>query len=434
MAWNEGLVVDVISCALVLLLISNLSDVNGFPGFFATVSSLFCCVALYQWKAHLRMRNISFLLALCGFSAVLGVLSSHFREFVYQLGFVFLPFRGISVDFPDVVISPIDGRHIAPTGDTSVEMDLALYTQYARRIIETSQNRCGGGAPVFEVGAYPHGMGSELTYHATVLAHAIDNKAVFAWGAQSCTLYGAQCREFYEKEHNCSAAQILSMSTVVFAFDAWPETKVPRVFLDALPKTFTVQQALYWWRAQAFGYLMRFNVQTRERIRALRSERFDFSLGGAININIRGGDKLHESRLIAPELYVDRALELIEQSPLAYSRVLFLTSDDPRSLARASSYAETKHLKAIYLDIPRMKYGNDASKTASFWTFNLTISMLLQLSMTAECAAWVGSRTSNWNRVIDSFRCTAVANCRGVFAEMEDTIKGYYYGRPYGNI
>jgi hypothetical protein len=31
----------------------------------------------------------------------------------------------------------------------------------------------------------------------------------------------------------------------------------------------------------------------------------------------------------------------------------------------------------------------------------------------------VGSRTSNWNRVIDMFRCTAAMSCRGVFVEMD---------------
>jgi hypothetical protein len=374
------------------------------------------------------------LLALCVLSAVLGVLSMSFREVIYQFGSVLMPFRDAGIHFPAVVIRQIDALHIAPTDDRSAEMGLALYTHHARRIIEKNQNRCGGGAYIFQVGEYPHGMGSELTFHATVLAHAIENKAVFAWGARSCTLYGGQCREFYQNEHNCSEDQMRNMSLVLFSYNGWPEAKVPRELLDALPDTFTVQQALYWWKAQAYGYLMRFNFQTQKRVDALRSERVEFALGGAINLNIRGGDKSSESRMIAPELFVDRALELIEQSPLAFSRVLFITSDDPRAIARAHAHAETKHLTAIYLDIPRMKYGNDAGKTASFWTYNLTVSMLLQLSMTAECAAWVGSRTSNWNRVIDAFRCTVVANCRGVFVEMEDTIKGYYYARPFGHI
>jgi hypothetical protein len=51
------------------------------------------------------------------------------------------------------------------------------------------------------------------------------------------------------------------------------------------------------------------------------------------------GDKVDEARPIAPERYIDKALDLMELAPLTYSRVLFLTSDDPRELARAHAYA-----------------------------------------------------------------------------------------------
>ena len=432
MAPRDSVVADVFSCLLLLVLISNVVD--GIHSFFGMASTLFCCVTLFQWRAHLRVVPILLLLALCVLSAVLGVLSTQFREMVYHFGYVIMPYRSIKPDFPDTTIKPIESRHIAPIGDYSAEMGLALYTHFARRVIEQSQNHCTEGSFIFQVGAYSHGLGSELHFHATILAHAIEKKAVFAWGNAACTLYGARCRDLYQNEHGCSPDQMRSMSVVLFSSDDWPEAKVPRELLDVLPDTFTVQQALYWWRAQAIGYLMRFNSKTQKQIDVLRSTKFNMPLGGAININIRGGDKLAESRLIAPELYVDSALELIDQSPLSYSRVLFITSDDPRAIVRARSHAVTKHLTVVSLDIPRMRYGNDAGQTASFWTYNLTISMLLQLSMTAECAAWVGSRTSNWNRLIDMFRCTATSNCRGAFVEMEETIKGYYYNRPFGSI
>jgi hypothetical protein len=54
--------------------------------------------------------------------------------------------------------------------------------------------------------------------------------------------------------------------------------------------------------------------------------------------------------------------------------------------------------------------------------------------MTSECAAWIGSRSSNWNRVIDMFRCTVAVSCKGVFVEMDDSIKGYYYSKRHGYI
>ena len=419
-------VTEIASCVLILVMASNVADSITNPYNIGTL--LFCIAGLFYLKA--RAVNVILLLALCIFSAILGVLSLQFRDVVYNFGFWIMPTRIAGVDFPPQSIGLIDSRHIPLRDDDSVEMGLALFTNYARLVIERNQMRCDASVRVFQVGAYAHGMGSELHFHAAVLAQAVEQKALFAWGPASCTLFGVQCRGFYENEHNCSVDQMSRMETV--AFEQWPEATVPRELLDVLPDSFTVQQALYWWRAQAIGYLMRFNAQTRGHVNRLRSS--GVSLGGAINVNIRGGDKHTESRLTLPEVFVDKALELIDQSPLTYSRVIFITSDDPRAIVRAQFYAETRHLKPIYLDVPRMEFGNDAGKASSFWTYNITISMLLQLSMTSECAAWVGSRSSNWNRVIDMFRCTAKTNCRGPFVEVGDSVRGFYYHRLHGSI
>jgi hypothetical protein len=430
MTRNACTAIDMACGALCLILVLNL--LSGILNPFTISTTFFCCTVLFHLKAHHLTVNIMVLLVSCVLSAVLGVLSARFRGVVFDLVLWGWSLGLAPNHFGSAIIQPIESRHIVLDNDNSATIGLALYTNYARRIIEDSQNRCNRGSSIFQAGAIPFGMGSELHFHSAVLAHAIEKKAVFAWGSASCINFGVKCREVYQDEHNCSADQINHMRVVVFSFGDWPKETVPSELLDVLPDTFTVQQALYWWRAQAIGYLMRFNSQTQEHIRLLRYDKFNFSLGGAINVNIRGGDKVSENRLIPPELYIDKALSLIEQSPLAYSRVIFITSDDPRAIARAHSYATTQRLTAIYLDVPRMKYGNDESQVASFWTYNVTISMLLQLSMASECAAWVGSRTSNWNRVVDMFRCTAAANCRGGFVEMDESIKGYYYRWPFG--
>jgi len=394
--------------------------------------SLFCCAVLLHLKAHKLAVNAVVVLGLCVVSAVLGVLSTRFRGAIFDLVVWGWSLGLASNHFPPATIRPIESRHIALENDSSAALGFALHTHYARSVIEASQHRCRRGSLVYLAGAVPYGMGSELHFHAVVLAHAIEKRAVFAWGPASCINFGMTCREVYRPEHGCSADQLSHMRVVDFSVDDWPEEVVPRKLLDVLPNSFTVQQALFWWRAQAIGYLMRFNPQTQERVGSLRAAQFNFPLGGAIHVNIRGGDKVKETRLIRPELYIDRALELIEQSPLAYSRVVFITSDDPRAIVRAHAHAAAKRLTAIYLDVPRMRYGNDESQTQSFWTYNVTITMMLQLSMASECAAWVGSRTSNWNRIVDMYRCTVAANCRGVFVEMEDAIKGYYYMLPWG--
>jgi len=424
--------VDVALCAAVVILIYTLFD--DITQLFAFMMCPFCCVALVYLKAHHRVVNILFLLVLCILSAVLGVISLPFRKLLFNLGFVAWSFGALWNSSPLVAVEQLDSRHVALKSDGSIESGLALYTIYAQDVIRRSQASCHESTQIFQVGSYSGGMGAELHFHAAVLAYAIEKGAIFAWGPAACRLYGVHCRELYEEEHDCTADRLKDMHVVVFSKNDWPNERVPSELVDVLPESFSFHQMMYWWRAQLIGYLVRFNPPTLERLRFLRHGQFNFSLSGAINVNIRGGDKISEARLISPELYVDKALELIDQSPLAYSRVLFVTSDDPRALVRARTYAATKHLAIIYLDVPRMKYGNDESQVASFWTRNVTISMLLQLSMASECAAWIGSRSSNWNRVIDMFRCSVAASCKGAFVEMDDSLKGYYYSKRHGQI
>jgi hypothetical protein len=120
--------------------------------------------------------------------------------------------------------------------------------------------------------------------------------------------------------------------------------------------------------------------------------------------------------------------------PLSYSRTLFITSDNLDSILEAKAYANSKGLPVLYShDIPRMPHGNQADQVSTFWTSEVTISVLMQLVMTSECAAWVGSRCSNWNRIIDMYRCVRVPQkCHGAFIEAGDTPPGFYDARPLG--
>ena len=81
-----------------------------------------------------------------------------------------------------------------------------------------------------------------------------------------------------------------------------------------------------------------------------------------------------------------------------------------------------------------MKNGHDAGNVDFFWDYNVTISVLMQLSMTSECDAWIGTRSSNWNRIIDMYRCARKYKCKQIFIEAGDTIQGHYDYRPFGNI
>jgi hypothetical protein len=319
--------------------------------------------------------------------------------------------------------------------DHSIKDGYAILTNETQRIIHHNQQRCHNGTSIYQVQNYAHGMGSELHFHANILALAIEKQALFAWGDGACTKYDAHCRDLYENEHTCTQEQLRHMHVVNIT--EWVEDmKIPKMFISKLPGSFTMAQMEYWWRTQAMGYLMRFNSDTRRRIKIMRSELHGqhMSLNGAINVNIRSGDKIAESRLSPTENFIDAAEELIRRQPSSYSRTLFITSDNLQEILKAKEYARKKNLQVIYSDVPRMENGHHTDRVNSFWKYDVTISVLMQLSMTAECDAWIGSRSSNWNRIIDIYRCTRTQKCKQIFIEVGDTAPGHYEHRPMGGL
>ncbi len=314
--------------------------------------------------------------------------------------------------------------------DHSIAHGAAILTHETQAEIHASQSRCHSNMTVYQVHRYMGGMGAELHWQASALAFALDQTdALFAWGDGACETYCAHCRDLYEREHACTAEEIGQMR--IISLTNKPTLTAPARFMARLPESFTIAQVDYWWRAQAIGYLMRFNTNTTHQVAELRARLHgNTSLSGAINVNIRSGDKTSEARLSPTEHYIDTALALITLQPLGFSRVLFLTSDSLHEILQARAYAKTKQLHVLYSDIPRMKYGNDQDTVGSFWTYNITISVLMQLSMAAECDAWIGTRSSNWNRIIDMYRCTRVNKCKQMFLEAGDTLEGHYDSNP----
>lgn len=58
----------------------------------------------------------------------------------------------------------------------------------------------------------------------------------------------------------------------------------------------------------------------------------------------------------------------------------------------------------------------------------LTLRWWLQLLMALECDAWVGTRGSNWNRLIDELRCIWLPKCTAVYVEVGEDKDCLDYG------
>ena len=59
----------------------------------------------------------------------------------------------------------------------------------------------------------------------------------------------------------------------------------------------------------------------------------------------------------------------------------------------------------------------------------ITVEWLYQLYLALEADVWIGTRKSNWNRLIDEMRCTMVDKCDAVYVEVgqKHEWEGYHW-------
>ncbi|KAI8586596.1 hypothetical protein BDZ88DRAFT_509668 [Geranomyces variabilis] len=201
-----------------------------------------------------------------------------------------------------------------------------------------------------------------------------------------------------------------------------------------------------WWRGQSAAYLSRLNAKTSDALRALRldptlhrtwthdDDRPYLSAPyplprGTMNLHVRHGDKATEMHLMPFTTYVNAAERLSSENPQMYLRRLFVSSEDPGVIEDAAwlpQRNETSHgvltspdlrWRVFTSDIPRVNSG-PYQQINKYGASNMTRSWYLQLWMALECDAFFGTRASNWNRIIDEFRCIFVDKCQLPYFEM----------------
>jgi len=227
----------------------------------------------------------------------------------------------------------------------------------------------------------------------------------------------------------------------------------------------------YWFRGQVAAYFMRPNALTSAAFRELRtvgggeggsppepvSDAVEKSGGakdylvtaagpdsplqasvdlrrsfplppGVISLHIRHGDKGVEMALVPTEAYLQAAAVLVKAQPLALARrSIFMSTEDPGAITESKSVLEKgevggfSHWSLSWYDVPRANSnGPEQLNAFSLPRGKLTRIWLLQLLIALECDAWVGTRGSNWNRLIDELRCIWVPKCANDFSEVGD--------------
>lgn len=291
---------------------------------------------------------------------------------------------------------------------------------------------------------YMSGFGSEMHVIGTHLAYAIQNNLVLVLSPKSCVNFPTPS--------NCTQGCLCMLRPITNCgqeMDIFEDLSIPHIqnpdysvnqFPDVIVKklkeeipSMTQNQIKYWWRGQSVAYLMRFNDQTMDAIYNLRSKQdlhyitgggpVSFPLPpGTISAHIRGGDKFSEMTLVPAREYIQAIQKMINSMPNSFSRVVFVSGDDQVSIDEARQLIEEANMTCIYTRMPRLAGGHSLSiwkpSPAHDTSENSFYAHLMQLFMALEADAWVGTRGSNWNRLIDELRCIFVDKCQGMFVEV----------------
>jgi hypothetical protein len=147
---------------------------------------------------------------------------------------------------------------------------------------------------------------------------------------------------------------------------------------------------------------------------------------GVVSAHVRHGDKGSETNLVPFSEYLAAAERLVRNGPFALRRALFVSSEDADVFAEANSSEAVLNSSwaTRWYDFPTANIGGleQMGALASVMPAGRLIRFhLLQLLMHLECDAWVGTRASNWNRLIDELRSVWVDKRGHAFTEVGST-------------
>jgi hypothetical protein len=328
--------------------------------------------------------------------------------------------------------------------DALVDERMAPLTKWAQMQIYRHQNPADCAQSRFLITeGWDGGLGSEMHVIGSHLAYAMQNNYILMWGLNTCRRFvnTAECSQgcacLYKEISNCSTDEGFHANKA-----NWPSVNhanynlvIPDVFRDALRSkipSMTDEELLYWWRAQSVGFLMRLNNNTVSAVADMRKEHglhyasggreLPFPLpSGTVNAHIRHGDKHKEMTLVPSENYVQAFFSMIRNMPNSYSRVLFVSTDDETAINTCRELVENNQMTLVYTKLQRMEGGHDVDawdRMNGGSQTRMVVGYFMQLFMSLESDAWIGTRGSNINRLIDELRCIWVDKCQQVYVEV----------------
>ena len=338
---------------------------------------------------------------------------------------------------------------------------LAPATHAAQQLIWDTQHPddCASAQFVLSNGHWHprgNGIGSIMHVTGTHLGGAVELGRVFLFNERSGEEWtdAATCGTvrnwgcFFRAPSHCTLAHAHANNSQEDSLGGIVPAPLRQALYDAIPDI-SDAAAKYWWRAQSVAYIMRLNDATLARVRQLREDaamislwprdREDGSAGGAlsaaaaaklplpagaIHAHIRHGDKYTEMVLQGTARYTNASVDLALAQPFTLRRILYISTEDAAVLGEAEAHLAGSPGGGPWSVISyRIRRSNTGPLTqlldlGADTAGNTTISHLQQMVMSMEADAWVGTRGSNWNRLLDELRCVWVDKCGLPFTEV----------------
>lgn len=266
---------------------------------------------------------------------------------------------------------------------------------------------------------YYSGHGSQIHIIASYLAVAFDSNRIAVYDPSYISLWtnGKYCENistnwncFFEPITNCTLSLSDINKAVKYLYINQTEKVVylnetseylyiiPQFISEKLLNTI-IHSSLHlkFWIIQATTYIVRLNVRTYNFIINNYSDLEDIRSKSCMNVWIRHGDKYYEMELITSENY-STAIDF-HHSFINPNTIVYLSTDDPTAITEMNSKYQIKYI--------HYKRINNKTLCAGFERGSeLTLNVLADLMASISCSAFVGTRSSNINRLVDELRMT----------------------------